>query len=177
MALAFYVDGPDAIARAFAAHDEYTAVFTYYVRGKDVKCRMLTPDNDNHYSAPYCFLPKYQHHGNNNNSNGASSGRGGTNNSTSGYLVFSSQVPWLHGNPKSDGSDRAHYQAEEWMKERGKLEPPHIGTVEEFQSKMGLREMDVYAFTTDGCYPTCDEISQALGESLVFFFLASSFFL
>ncbi|KAL3816976.1 hypothetical protein ACHAXA_011764 [Cyclostephanos tholiformis] len=171
MALAFYVDGPDSIAKAFAAHDEYTAVFTYYVRGKNPKCRMLTPDEDNYYSAPFCFLPKYQqqqqqHHQNNGGGGGAGGGSSSSS-SSSGYLVFTSQVPWLHGNPRSDRSDRAHYQAEEWMKERGRLDPPYIGSVEEFQAKMGLREMDVHTFTIDGCYPTCDEISQALEDRAV----------
>jgi hypothetical protein len=50
------------------------------------------------------------------------------------------------------------------MRDRGGLDPPHIGTVEEFQHKMGLGESGVHAFTSDGCYPACEEISQALGE-------------
>ena len=76
-------------------------------------------------------------------------------------------MPWLHGNPKSDRSERAHYQAEEWMRDRGGLDPPYIGTVEEFQANMGLGESGVHTFTGDGCYPACDEISQALGELVV----------
>ena len=161
MALAFYVDGPDAIARAFAAHDEYMAVFTYFVRGKNAKCRMLTPDGDVYYSAPFCFMPKQRAHPPPPRGNGNVEVGGGAG---AGYLVFTSQVPWLQGNPKSDQRGGAHYQAEDWMRERGKLEPPHVGTAEDFQGKMGLGEMDVHAFTPDGCYPACEEISQALGE-------------
>ena len=178
MALAFYVDNPDALAKAFAAHDEYMAVLTYFVRGKNSKCRMLTPDGDDYYSAPFCFMPKHlpppgggagvdNGNGSNGNGNGNGSNRGGgggRGGGGTGYLVFTSQVPWLHGNPKSDRNERAHYQAEDWMRDRGGLDPPFIGTVEDFQHKMGLGEGGVHAFTSDGCYPACDEISQALGE-------------
>ena len=88
MALAFYVDNPDALAKAFAAHDEYMAVLTYFVRGKNSKCRMLTPDGDDYYSAPFCFMPKHlpppgggagvdNGNGSNGNGNGNGSNRGG----------------------------------------------------------------------------------------------------
>jgi hypothetical protein len=77
MALAFYVDNPDALAKAFAAHDEYMAVLTYFVRGKNSKCRMLTPDGDNYYSAPFCFMPKHLPGRRDGNGNQGGQGGGG----------------------------------------------------------------------------------------------------
>lgn len=36
MALAFYVDKPDSLSSVFAAHDEYLAVFSYFLNGGEV---------------------------------------------------------------------------------------------------------------------------------------------
>jgi len=148
MALAFCVDHPDALGEAFAAHDEYLAIFSHFVRSDDdEKIRMLTPKDD-YYTAPFCFMPR------NDNSN-----------ITSGFLVFTAQVPWLHGSPTKGGDDRAHHQAQAWMRERGAMDPPIIGTVEDFQRRLCLNdERGLFTFTEDGCYPSPEDISQALGK-------------
>ena len=176
MALAFSVNGPDDIAHAFAAHDEYLAIFTHFYfrsqRGENL--RALRPDIDDYYSAPYCFLPRR------NNSNRPS------NSSGSGFLVFTCMVPYVHGNPAwsySRGNNnnnnnanqqqhhRAHYQAKEWMEENctrnSKLKAPHIGSVEEFSSSTSLNlgcEFSIITFTNDGGYPTWKHVSQSFGK-------------
>ena len=91
MALAFYVNGPDDIAHAFAAHDEYLAIFThfYFHSRKEENLRALRPDIDDYYSAPDCFLPCCKER------------RGDED---GGFLVFTYMVPWLHGNPAWDNN-------------------------------------------------------------------------
>eukprot|EP00584_Thalassiosira_punctigera_P014704 CAMPEP_0172552560 /NCGR_PEP_ID=MMETSP1067-20121228/45836_1 /TAXON_ID=265564 ORGANISM="Thalassiosira punctigera, Strain Tpunct2005C2" /NCGR_SAMPLE_ID=MMETSP1067 /ASSEMBLY_ACC=CAM_ASM_000444 /LENGTH=231 /DNA_ID=CAMNT_0013340563 /DNA_START=175 /DNA_END=870 /DNA_ORIENTATION=- len=150
MALAFWVDGrPGSVASAMCAHDEYLSLFAYHLsggrgRGGAPRHFRLTPDDD-FYSAPYCFMPKHR--------------RGG-------FLVFTTRVPWLHGNPLGE-ADRAHDRARETMESRGKYEKPFLGTVEKFMVDLGLKERDVYTFTDDGCYPTQRDISQALEDRAV----------
>lgn len=195
MALAFYVNGPNDLPRAFAAHDEFMAIFThvYFRSRKQSDIRALRPDNDNFYSAPYCFMPKNLPVTKNNDSEQQNRGRfssNSNNKSGSGFLVFTCQVPWLHGNPawrggsNNSNSDhppwnsnnhhleqqqRAHVQAKEWMEEQGALKAPHIGTVEEFQSatNLNLNEWSVHTFTVDGGYPTAEDISQYLEDKAI----------
>jgi len=166
MALAFYINGPDDIAHAFAAHDEYLAIFThYYFRSRKEDVRALRPDVDDYYSAPYCFLSW---------KDGGSSTRDG------GFLVFACMVPYLHGNPWTrenveyqtmDDGTRAHHQAGEWMKQKGtfKGRTPHVGTVEKFQTemKLGYNDGGVYTFTADGGYPTWKDVSESLEDGAV----------
>ena len=166
MALAFYINGPDDIALAFAAHDEYLAIFThYYFRSRKEDVRALRPDVDDYYSAPYCFLSW---------KDGRSSTRDG------GFLVFTCMVPYLHGNPWTrenveyqtmDDGTRAHHQAGEWMKQKGtfKGRTPHVGTVEKFQTemKLGYNDGGVYTFTPDGGYPTWKDVSESLEDGAV----------
>ena len=169
MALAFYINGPDDIAHAFAAHDEYLAIFThYYFRSRkgEENVRALRPDVDDYYSAPYCFLSW---------KDGGSSTR-----TDGGFVVFACMVPYLHGNPWTrenveyqtmDDGTRAHHQAREWMKLKGtfKGRTPHVGTVEKFQTemKLGYNDGGVYTFTADGGYPTCMDVSSSLEDDAV----------
>ena len=190
MALAFYINGPDDIAHAFAAHDEYLAIFThYYFRSRkgEENVRALRPDVDDYYSAPYCFLPKRNNNNNrSNNTNGSSS----SSSCTSGFLVFTCMVPYLHGNPwtcennnnkqqQQQQHQRAHYQAKEWMEENcnnknsnngNKSRAPHVGSVEEFASSTHLNiasEYNIFTFTIDGGYPTCMDVSSSLEDDAV----------
>mmetsp|Transcript_17909 Transcript_17909/g.27105 ORF Transcript_17909/g.27105 Transcript_17909/m.27105 type:complete len:145 (+) Transcript_17909:84-518(+) len=142
MALAFWVDNrPNGIATTMSAHDEYLSLFSYYFANKTHYT--MTPEDD-FYSAPYCFMPKHR--------------RGG-------FVVFTTRVPWLHGNPLGESvNERAHDKAREVMESRGKWEKPYLGTVEKFMIDLGLKEGDIYTFTDDGCYPTTRDISQALGK-------------
>ena len=91
----------------------------------------MTPDDD-FYTAPFCFMPK---------------------NRKGGFIVFTAQVVWLHGNPLGE-SERAHHKAHEYMELKGKYDPPHLGTVEKFMTTLGLKERNIFTFTSDGCYPT-----------------------
>ena len=112
---------------------------------------MMTPDDD-FYTAPFCFMPK---------------------NRKGGFIVFTAQVVWLHGNPLGE-SERAHHKAHEYMELKGKYDPPHLGTVEKFMTTLSLKEQDIFTFTSDGCYPTKQDISQALGKwkwKLMLYFL------
>lgn len=153
MALAFFLNDPSGLASAFAAHDEYSAILSFYASGGS-KTRTLQPGDD-YYAAPFCFLPK---------------------NDRAGFLVFVPAVPWLHGNPgcaveDDDGNvedgTRAHHDAVQWMERRGDRNPPILGTVEEFQRKLCLNEMGVQTFTRDGCYPSKEDISQALEDRAI----------
>mmetsp|Transcript_26454 Transcript_26454/g.55264 ORF Transcript_26454/g.55264 Transcript_26454/m.55264 type:complete len:227 (+) Transcript_26454:223-903(+) len=145
MALAFWVDNrPNGIATTMSAHDEYLSLFSYYFANKTHYT--MTPEDD-FYSAPYCFMPKHR--------------RGG-------FVVFTTRVPWLHGNPLGESvNERAHDKAREVMESRGKWEKPYLGTVEKFMIDLGLKEGDIYTFTDDGCYPTTRDISQALEDRAV----------
>lgn len=147
MALAFYIDGhhKDAIAEAFAAHDEYLSIFSYYLNNKQ-KNILLTPTNCEYFPAPFCYLRKT---------------------TNTGFLVFTFVgVPWLHGNYSKEKSDLcAHAVAAEHQRHRGQYEPPHLGSVEKFQDYLQIHtEVGVCTFTKDGCYPTREDVSQALGE-------------
>lgn len=143
MALAFWVDAkPGGIVAAMCAHDEYLSLFSYYFAGKTQY--MMTPDDD-FYTAPFCFMPKHR--------------RGG-------FMVFTTQVPWLHGNPLGE-TERAHDKARETMENRGKHDKPYLGTVEKFMLDLGLKERDIFTFTSDGCYPSKRDISQALEDRAV----------
>lgn len=152
MALAFYVDGHNkhAFAEAFAAHDEYLAMFSYFVHDQEAEPKMLMPNHD-YYSAPFCFLPK---------------------SATNGFLVFTHMVPWLTGNPvERDNRDREderpHDLAWRCQNRDGKFDAPHIGTAEGLQRRVCLKEEDVITFTKDGGYPTKEDVSQALGTCIV----------
>lgn len=146
MALAFWVDGrPDGVAAAFAAHDEYTAIFGYFFRGGEDKTRPLTPA-DAFFTAPCCFLPKHR---------------------DGGFIIFTPGVPWLHGNPFENLRERAHHRAHEWMRDRGRAEAPHLGTLEVFQRTLKLEEGDVYTFTEDGAYPATADVNCALEDRAV----------
>ena len=175
MALAFYVNGPDDIAYAFAAHDEYLALFThfYFHSRKDIEnIRALRPDIDDYYSAPYCFLSW---------KDSLKDELEDKDNNDGGFLVFTYMVPYLHGNPWTreihpeyqtmDNGIRAYDKAREWMKRKGtfKDRTPYVGTVESFQiqMKLGTRDRGVYTFTVDGGYPTCEDVSQSLEEKAV----------
>mmetsp|Transcript_19113 Transcript_19113/g.40291 ORF Transcript_19113/g.40291 Transcript_19113/m.40291 type:complete len:242 (-) Transcript_19113:275-1000(-) len=143
MALAFWVDSrPDGVAAAFAAHDEYLSIFSYFANGQTKY--MMTP-NDQFYTAPFCYMPKSR---------------------KGGFIVFTCQVPWLHGNPLGE-SERAHHRAHEYMELKGKYDVPHLGTVEKFMTTLGLKERDIFTFTNDGCYPTKRDISEALEDKAV----------
>ena len=161
MSIAFYISDGNSIGKAFAARDEYFAVFTYYVSGQEIPPRALSPSHQ-YFLSPYCFLPKYKTERYRNGSHRTCQG---------GYIVFTSQVPWLHGTPpkdelRHDRETRAHWQAKEWMSEKGTLRDraPEVGSVEHFVDALGLKEREVYTFTPDGCYPSKEEISQDLGK-------------
>ncbi|KAL7527920.1 hypothetical protein ACHAXR_002191 [Thalassiosira sp. AJA248-18] len=152
MALAFFVDGrqQDCLATAFAAHDEYLSVLGFFVNGPKTK-KCMTPEND-FYSAPFCFMPK---------------------NKKEGFLVFTTQVPWLQDHLR-DGrlveteAERAHHaKAHDWQEREGRFKAPHLGSVEQFQRILSLRERDIFTFTSTGCYPTKEEISQSLEDTAV----------
>jgi sRNA-binding protein len=96
-------------------------------------------------------------------------------------------VPYLHGNPawsftrdnnkqqqQQNQHQRAHYQAKEWMEENcnknSKSRIPHIGSVEEFASSTNLNigsEYNIYTFTSDGNYPTANDVSSVLEDKAV----------
>ena len=175
MALAFFVDSPDGLGTAFAAHDEYMAVFTYFVRGKipPKNCAPLSPDVDDCYMSPYCFMPKlnnnheqHQHQYSHNNQH-QHRGKGDQQKHHTGYLIFVAQVPWLELNPPQTTTvtNTPHQQALDWMRRNSKASAPILGTVEDFQDRLGLKDEDVFTFTKDGCYPTVWDVSQALGEN------------
>ncbi|KAL3788341.1 hypothetical protein ACHAW5_009973 [Stephanodiscus triporus] len=82
---------------------------------------------------------------------GGAGGAGGA-----GHLVFTSVVPWLHGNPKSDQRGRVHHQAEDWMRERGKLELPHVGDCGRTSREDGLRGDDCTGACPIWCYPASE---------------------
>ena len=190
MALAYYVDNPDGLAKAFAAHDEYMAIFTYFFRGETTDCKPLSPDVDECYMSPYCFMPKHHNdHGyNNNNKHQQYSdphlqyqqrARGEQPRQHGGFLIFVAQVPWLESYlPISSPSNNnykiykedldrrgPHQEAMTWMKHDSKSTTPILGSVEEFQYKLGLQDEEMFTFTKDGCYPTEWDVSQSLGEN------------
>ena len=82
----------------------------------------MTPDDD-FYTAPFCFMPK---------------------NRKGGFIVFTAQVVWLHGNPLGE-SERAHHKAHEYMELKGRYlnqieyNLPHLGTVEKLMTTLGLK--------------------------------------
>lgn len=156
MALAFYVDKPDSLSSVFAAHDEYLAVFSYFLNGGEVPADIILTPDSNHYSAPYCFLPKkYDKR---------------TGRVAAGFIVFTCLVPWLNGNPKAEQGETAHKKAKDWMGNRSRLSDnftPHLGSVENFQESLNVGEEEVYTFTADGYYPTKEDVSQALEDKAV----------
>lgn len=175
MALAFFVDSPDGLGTAFAAHDEYMAVFTFFVRGKiPPKNRApLSPDVDDCYMSPYCFMPKlnnnheqHQHQYSHNQQN-QHRGKGDQQKQHTGYLIFVAQVPWLELNPPQTTTvtNTPHQQALDWMRRNSKASAPILGTVEDFQDRLRLKDEEVFTFTKDGCYPTVWDVSQALGKN------------
>ncbi|KAL7549152.1 LOW QUALITY PROTEIN: hypothetical protein ACHAWF_012416 [Thalassiosira exigua] len=154
MALAWYVDGPGGVGPAFAAHDEFLSLLSYFLRPDEPQGRgsgsgseadagrsrsPLTPD-DEFYAAPFCFLPKSR---------------------KGGFLVFVPQVPWLSSNFSDDGGS-PHAKARDWMDRRGKGAVPHVGTVEHFQKATGVKERDLFTFTPNGYYPSKEDVSRAL---------------
>jgi hypothetical protein len=174
MAIAFFVDNPDGLASAFAGHDEYMAILTFFVRGgnnaKNKEYKALSPDCDECYTAPYCFLPQHNskhQHSHQQNRHQYPNRFKGEQQQHAGYLIFVPQVPWLtHDNPMTPKTERPHHQAWKYMSTRGHTPPPILGSsVEEFQEKMGLwEEEDIFTFTNNGGYPTIHDISQALGK-------------
>ena len=48
-----------------------------------------------------------------------------------------------------------------------KLTVPILGSVEEFQDKLGLKDEEVITFTKDGRYPTEWDVSQSLGKYML----------
>lgn len=185
MALAFFVDSPDGLAKAFAAHDEYLAILTYFSRGKDSNkdCKPLSPDVDESYTSPYCFMPKHYYNQDHYNNHQQYSHQHQNQNRVkeeqskehAGFLIFVAQVPWLeskfpnvnHNINKEEVDHRSpHHDTVEWMKRNSKSTAPVLGSVEEFQDKLELRDDEVFTFTKDGCYPTEWEVSQALGEEM-----------
>ena len=190
MALAFYVDKPDGLATAFASHDEYMAIFTYFLRGKDSENKdsviPLSPDVDECYTAPYCFMPKpnNHHHNDYNHNHNQYSQQQQHHHKHAGFLVFAAQVPWLESyfpiaspsnnnnfNIRTEDIERRgpHHQARDWMKRssHSKLSVPILGSVEEFQDKLGLKDEEVITFTKDGRYPTEWDVSQSLGKYML----------
>ena len=145
MALAFTVDcEPDSIAYAFAAHDEYLSIFNHYANGG--KHHTMTPAEE-YYTVPFCFMPMLN--------------RGRSN--ARGFIVFTAQVPWLHGFPR-DEDKCLHEKAREYQKNKGEFDEPVVGTVEQFQDRLHLKEHQWFPFTHSGNYPSKEEISQELGK-------------
>mmetsp|Transcript_13580 Transcript_13580/g.29531 ORF Transcript_13580/g.29531 Transcript_13580/m.29531 type:complete len:376 (+) Transcript_13580:221-1348(+) len=151
MALAFRVSHPDDFARMFAAYDEYSSIIN------DLFGRVLTPDDD-FYTAPWCFMP---------------------DGDCGGFVVFTAQVPWLHGHGHVLGTHRdtqnsreQHFQrASRRMRDCAVCHPEDIPCVEmgpeKMQLLMELDDDDIFTFTKDGCYPGKDDISQALEDIAV----------
>jgi len=167
MALAFRIKDPDDFGILFSAYDEYTSILN------SLFGRVLTPDDD-YYTAPWCFIK---------------------NGDTSGYVVFTSQVSWMHHNSskrcivKEVPHENEYYtsfkrvprehrknyfvEAREIMKDNWyryddrNIDIPYVVLPESILQHFKLDEEEIITFTSDGCYPDKNDVSQALEETAV----------
>ena len=140
MALAYGIYNVEDLAEAFAAKDEFISALSYRLSNTE---NYIMDPTDDYYVAPYCFMstlnvPRYE---------------------KAGFLIFSSMVPFI----KKSEHDAASYD----VKRHGHHSPPIIGTIEEFQQNLKLKERDIYTFTTDGCVPSAQDVSQELEDMTI----------
>ena len=167
MALAFRIKHPEDFGMLFSAYDEYTSILN------SLFGRVLTPDDD-YYTSPWCFIK---------------------NGDTSGYVVFTSQVSWMHHNsskrcivkevPHEDdyytsfkrvpNEHRKNYfvEAREIMKDNWyryddrNIDIPYVVLPESILQHFKVDEEEIITFTSDGCYPDKNDISQELEENAI----------
>ena len=155
MALAFRIKHPEDFGMLFSAYDEYTSILN------SLFGHVLTPDDD-YYTAPWSFMPTSDN---------------------SGFIVFTCQVPWYHNDTskrcitkKVPLEHRKNYfeKALQIMKNNWRYDQnrkgdiPYVLNAEEIQFKqLELYEEEIITFTTDGCYPDKNDISQSLEELAV----------
>ena len=96
--------------------------------------------NDDYYVAPYCFMCT----------------KNNPKSDKAGFLVFSSMAPFVQ--------KREHDEAFSLIKRQGLHKTLFLGTIENFQELLKLKEKDIYTFTSDGCVPTADDVSQELED-------------
>ena len=155
MSLAFKIRNLDDVIKAFAAKEEFISALTLVRHDKKYT---MTP-TDEYYVAPYCFLSTVNRQ-----------------QSTLGYLIFSSMVPFgktfpTHPFPKMnepEGYPGEHDEALDLMNRRGHHNTKGFlflaHTVEWFQERINCHERDIYTFTPDGCYPSLNDVSQKLED-------------
>jgi len=167
MALAFRIKNPEDFGMLFSAYDEYTSILN------SLFGRVLTP-NDDYYTSPWCFIK---------------------NGDTSGYVVFTSQVSWMHHNSskrcivKEVPHENEYYtsfkrvprehrknyfvEAREIMKDNWyryddrNIDIPYVVLPESILQHFKVDEEEIITFTKDGCYPDKNDISQELEENAV----------
>ena len=154
MALAFRIKDPDDFGILFSAYDEYTSILN------SLFGRVLTPDDD-YYTAPWSFMPQ----------------------ADNGFIIFTCNVPWYHNDTSKRCiskevplEHRKDYfmKAKQIMKNNWRYEQnrkgdiPYVLNAEEIQFKqLELYEKEIITFTSDGCYPDKNDISQELEETAV----------
>jgi len=138
MALAYPIRNVKDLAHAFAAKDEFISALSYYLYS-NTDNYIMNP-LDEYYVAPYCFMCT----------------KNNPKSDKAGFLVFSSMAPFVQ--------KREHDEAFSLIKRQGYHKTPFIGTIEKFQELLKLKEKDIYTFTSDGCVPTAEDVSQELED-------------
>mmetsp|Transcript_27991 Transcript_27991/g.44008 ORF Transcript_27991/g.44008 Transcript_27991/m.44008 type:complete len:328 (-) Transcript_27991:149-1132(-) len=152
MALAYPISNVKDLIHAFAAKDEFISALSFYLHNQDY---YIMDPNDDYYVAPYCFMPtNKQHH-----RQRVVVDSHHNNHPSAGFLVFSSMAPFI----KKD----AHDDTQNLLERDGYHPTPHIDTIEKFQKSLHLAEHEIYTFTTDGCVPTADDVSQELEDTAI----------
>lgn len=142
MSLAYSIKTVKDLAHAFAAADEFMSALSSILHPEPDSFTM-TP-NEDWYVAPYCFMRTT-----------APRSKG------EGFLVFSSMVPFV--------KTSEHLAAKVLVKRNGfhNHNVPFVDTIENFQDRLDLIESDIYTFTSDGCVPTAQDVSQELEDTAI----------
>ena len=148
MSLAYPIEDIDDLIFSFAAKDEFISTLTCTLHldldladNSSSEEYVMTPKDD-YYVAPYCFIRT-----------------GGLYSRHVGFLVFSSMVPFVER--------KGHELARRWVRRDRRHQLPHIGTMEHFQQTAGVEENDIYTFTSDGCFPSAEDVSQELEDMAI----------
>ena len=138
MSLAYPIKNVKDLAHAFAAADEFMSALSSRLYPQPNSV-IMNPAED-FYVAPYCFMRT-------------------KNRVETGFLVFSSMAPFI----KTD----EHEAACTLIKRNGHHKAPFLNTIEGFQETLCLDEKDIWTFTSDGCVPTAEDVSQELEDKAI----------
>ncbi len=142
MSLAYSIKTVKDLAHAFAAAEEFMSALSSKLYPEARNSYIMDP-NDDFYVVPYCFMRTTDRQA-----------RGGE-----GFLVFSSMVPFM--------KKREHETAYLLVKKKGYHDVPFVDTIENFKKGLEIGERDIYTFTSDGCVPTAQDVSQELEDTAI----------